>query len=293
LTLVFQAKEQCTANPSELEDFVSGRFAPRSIRKVPIHLDGKEEKMIFKLIRSVPKLGRRAQQITIFAASAIIVTGVIAYASIPGANGVISGCRNTTTGDLRVIDAEAGDKCDTRTEVPLNWSQTGPEGPQGPAGPQGPQGPIGPQGPQGVPGPQGPQGSQGPAGTGGVATFAFTPSAVDLQPGFTQIVSTTLPAGDWVVVATATVRSPNVDDESYVQTACELRHGTSVIGGTTDRRYLDEHPDLNSFAHVSLSMNGGAALPQGGTLSLWCQQPVVGISRATAQMMIMQVGGFF
>jgi hypothetical protein len=240
--------------------------------------------MIFKLIQSTSKLSRRRQRIAILAA-AVIASGVIAYANIPGANGVVSGCRNTSTGDLRVIDAEAGDKCDSRTELPLNWSQTGPQGPQGPAGPQGPQGPqgpIGPQGPQGVPGPQGPQ---GPAGITGAATFAFGSRALDAGP--TQVLSKALPAGNWVVVATATVEAPLFNESTIVNTQCELRNGPSVIGGTEDYKVTDQS------VIVSLSMNGGAALPQGGTISLWCQQPnLPGTSLANAQMMIMQVGGF-
>lgn len=242
--------------------------------------------MIFKIVRSASKLSRRGQRITIFAAAAIIVSAVIAYANIPSANGVISGCRNLSTGDLRVIDAEAGDKCDTRIEALLNWSQSGP---QGPAGPQGPQGPTGPQGPQGPVGPQGPQGvpgPQGPTGITGGATFAFGTMVFDA--GFTQVLSKAVPAGNWVVVATVTVRSPVFNETTLVNTQCELRNGPSVIGGTED--YIRSDRGII----VSLSMNGGAALPQGGTISLWCQQPnLPGQSHADAQMMIMQVGGFF
>jgi hypothetical protein len=216
-----------------------------------------------------------------------VLIGVVAYATIPDANGVIHGCYKKSGGHLRVIDSDVS-QCDMRAEIPIQWNQTGP---QGPAGPQGLQGLQGPQGPQGPEGPTGPAGSEGPAGTPGIssATFAFTTSPVDLTPDFTQIVSKNLPPGTWAVVATATVTSPTSIDEHLVSTTCELRNGATVIGRANDFTGF-----IQDFITRSLSMNGGAALPQGGVVSLWCVQPnQPGVSRASGQMMIMQVGGFF
>lgn len=73
----------------------------------------------------------------------IIMVGGLAVASIPGPTGVINGCRNIYTGDLKAIDSAA--TCPYGS-VPLNWNQTGPQGPAGPAGATGPQGPAGPAG---------------------------------------------------------------------------------------------------------------------------------------------------
>ncbi|HMQ02488.1 MAG TPA: hypothetical protein PKD26_01045 [Pyrinomonadaceae bacterium] len=248
--------------------------------------------MMFRIIERSLKLSPRGQRIAFFAAAAVIISAVIAFANIPGANGVIHGCYDTSTGAVRVIDFEAGAKCRIPGEAALNWNQTGPQGPQGPAGPQGP---IGFQGPQGVPGPQGPQGPQGPAGINGAATFATSGGLVALDAGLTQIVSKTLPPGNWVVVATATIVSPTYTEEEVVTSECVLRNGGSEIGWTSDRRYIDA-TDSNTIdnARVSLTLNGGAFLPQGGVISLWCAQPnAPGTSHALAQMMIMQVGGFF
>ena len=50
----------------------------------------------------------------------------IAYAAVPNAAGVINACYDRQ-GDLRVIDAEAGESCDRR-ESPLSWNQRGPSG---------------------------------------------------------------------------------------------------------------------------------------------------------------------
>ena len=89
----------------------------------------------------------------------------VAFATIPGAGGVIHGCYSKLGGAVRVIDTGS---CRV-TESPLNWSQTGPQGPQGPMGAEGAQGPQGPQGAKGDPGSQGPAGQQGPKGDTGSA----------------------------------------------------------------------------------------------------------------------------
>jgi hypothetical protein len=58
--------------------------------------------------------------------------GGVALASIPGASGVIHACRKNSTGEIRVIDS-ATQTCPSGT-VPLNWSQTGPQGAAGAKG---------------------------------------------------------------------------------------------------------------------------------------------------------------
>lgn len=107
----------------------------------------------------------------------ITITG-LAWAGVPAANGVVTGCYDGKSGALRIIDAEAGQTCSSR-EKQITWNQTGPVGPQGPVGRpgptgvpgqpglQGPQGEAGPQGPQGVPGPTGVPGIPGPQGLQG------------------------------------------------------------------------------------------------------------------------------
>jgi hypothetical protein len=55
-----------------------------------------------------------------------------AYASIPDGSGVIHGCYDKTTGQLRVTDTETGTpkRC-TPKELALDWNQKGPQGPPG------------------------------------------------------------------------------------------------------------------------------------------------------------------
>ncbi|WP_329580401.1 hypothetical protein [Streptomyces sp. NBC_01361] len=101
--------------------------------------------------------------------------GGVAHADIPGAGGVYTGCYNRSTGALRVIDFEAGQRCRSG-ELTVRWNQTGPTGPTGPKGD------IGPQGPQGIQGPKGDTGATGPSGTadivqGGGPTVSVSPGA--------------------------------------------------------------------------------------------------------------------
>jgi hypothetical protein len=107
-----------------------------------------------------------------------LVLSTAAVAAIPGAGGVINACFLPKSGILRLIDAEAGERC-TRKEQAISWNQTGPQGLPGERGLQGEPGPQGVQGlpgapgaqgergPQGEPGPQGVQGLQGPQGVPG------------------------------------------------------------------------------------------------------------------------------
>jgi hypothetical protein len=92
-------------------------------------------------------------------AALLVALGGAAYAAIPDSSGVINGCYDNTSGELRVFDSEDGQPngC-TRKETPLDWSR---QGPQGPPGLQGAQGATGQQGPAGATGPQGPPGLSG------------------------------------------------------------------------------------------------------------------------------------
>jgi hypothetical protein len=101
---------------------------------------------MLKLINSISHPSRRFQRIFVLSAPAVLVLGVIAYASIPDSNGVIHGCYKTSNGSLRVIDSPAV-QCDPKNETPISWNQAGTQGPQGV---QGEVGPIGPQGPPGL-----------------------------------------------------------------------------------------------------------------------------------------------
>jgi hypothetical protein len=54
-----------------------------------------------------------------------VIGGGIGWAAIPDSSGVIHGCYAKSNGALRAIDT--GQTCG-KSEVPLNWNQTGPPG---------------------------------------------------------------------------------------------------------------------------------------------------------------------
>jgi hypothetical protein len=75
----------------------------------------------------------RAIRLLLVGGVAIAFGAGLAYAAIPGSDGVISACYEKRTGLLRVIDAEAGKQC-LRFESPISWNQEGPKGDPGEPG---------------------------------------------------------------------------------------------------------------------------------------------------------------
>ena len=102
--------------------------------------------------------------------------GSVAYASIPAAGGVISGCVSTAQVQgqhaLTLLDTAQSVVCQTGQTL-ISWNQTGPTGPAGPSGPQGLQGPPGPAGTTG-------QNALIALGTGSITP---TPFSVEAIPG--------------------------------------------------------------------------------------------------------------
>lgn len=251
---------------------------------------------MFRITTALWSRNRRNQRLIVFSVIGLVFFGVVSYASIPDADGVIAGCYKKSGGTLRLIDRSVT-YC-AKDETLVSWNQSGPAGPQGPQGPAGPQGLQGEQGPAGPAGPAGPQGEAGPAGTPGVsaATFAFTTSGVRINGALTQVLSKTLPAGSWAVTATADIHtgSPFLGDITRTS-RCELHDSAGgLIGSAGDRRTIQK----DQFGIISLSPNGGAVVPQGGGLvSLWClfqnesDGSIADVEHA--QMMFVQVGSFF
>jgi hypothetical protein len=89
-----------------------------------------------------------------------IAVGSAAYAAIPDAGGVVHGCYDKASGQLRVTDTDTNTpKACSSKEAALTWNQQGPQGLQGQQGAPGIQGP---KGDKGDPGSQGPKGDPGP-----------------------------------------------------------------------------------------------------------------------------------
>jgi hypothetical protein len=231
----------------------------------------------------MPRKIQRAVTIPAFALLAVLAAVGVGYAAIPDAGGVIHSCYRVSSkpsGKLRVIDPDAGAKCGTN-ETALDFNQSGPKGD---AGIQGPKGNTG------APGSQGPKGDTGPAGAPGPSTATFaSATGVILDVNSTKVVSKNLPAGSWAITATAntTVGISSFAGDRMLSTSCQLRNGTDIIGGATDRRSVP----AGQNGAATLSMNGGAQVPAGGgEVSLWCNGQLP--EKADAQMMMIQVGGF-
>jgi hypothetical protein len=92
--------------------------------------------------------------------------------------------------------------------------EQGPKGDTGAAGPQGEQGPKGDTGAAGPQGEQGPKGDTGPAGPSGSGPgyLAFQPAGgIALSPStWSELARLTLPQGDYVLIATVTVRNSSL-----------------------------------------------------------------------------------
>jgi hypothetical protein len=81
---------------------------------------------------------RRARWIVAAGVIAVVAAG-ISYAAIPGTNGLISGCYDKQSGQLRVTDTQTNlPKGCSAKEAALEWNARGPIGPAGPQGPAGP-----------------------------------------------------------------------------------------------------------------------------------------------------------
>lgn len=130
------------------------------------------------------KLSQKTLFTTLALAGVVLAAVGVGYAAIPGANGVIRSCYQKNVGNLRVIDADAGQSC-RPSEIPLSFNQTGPQGPMGDTGPQGQRGDTGATGatgPQGIQGLKGDTGATGPGGPAGAGVSGYQIVSADV-PG--------------------------------------------------------------------------------------------------------------
>jgi hypothetical protein len=84
------------------------------------------------------------QRVALAAILVGLVTGGVAYATIPDGNGVFTACKLNATGTIRLIDPSGPSssllsRC-TSLETQFTFNQKGLNGTQGPPGPQGPKG---------------------------------------------------------------------------------------------------------------------------------------------------------
>ena len=123
------------------------------------------------------------------------------------------------------------------------------------------------------------------------ANFWFAQFATSNDNVFVQVASKTLPAGDYVFLATInTTGCPGCfHDEHIFDAECQLRNPSGgVIGGTTDRRWVPADDEIRR----SLSFNGGTTIPAaGGTVSVWCRGDIQE-NINNGQILTLRVDGF-
>jgi hypothetical protein len=242
----------------------------------------------------VIRIKRRTGILALGLLAVLAVVGV-GYAAIPSGDGVIHSCYNASSnpsGQLRVIDTEAGAKC-AKNEKALNFNQTGPQGPQGIQGIQGPQGVkgdtglTGPQGIQGERGPQGFTGAQGvpgppgPAGSSARPLYSVNPfERCCIGNGgreTVEVAALDLAAGRWAIEAGFAVSN---GDDAIQDNSCEFRGDPPlfVTDGASIRHFvLAGHESsymslaiavtLNAPTHVTVHCNGFVLSVYNGNLS--------------------------
>jgi hypothetical protein len=185
-------------------------------------------------------------------------------ATIPGPNGVISGCFGKDGGALRVLDTELGG-CDAKETI-LTWNQPGPQGLGGPSGPQGPTGTTGTAGQPGPVGGEGPAGGtglvgpSGQAGDGGHAWFALTTSFGGLENAGQDVLFVTVPAGQYLVKASLSLVNAVNSDQNATCTLSTRAKQESFLGGNGD-----------AASRLSMALSDVVNFDSPKTVTLHCQ----------------------
>jgi hypothetical protein len=179
-------------------------------------------------MKSLPSgKARWAVPIALMMVLAVGAAGGIAYAAIPDSAGVIHGCYQKANGSLRVIDTQAGGKCSS-VENPLDWNQTGPAGPRGPSD-----------------------------------AYLASDGGKPISLTGTTLVSLTLPAGNYTLIAKTGVYSltnPDIVD-------CLLQAGTTTLD--EDRVRVDGLSTTNDDNEF-MDLIGIVSLASTGTVSVVC-----------------------
>jgi hypothetical protein len=194
----------------------------------------------------------------------------VGYAAIPSANGVIHSCYNASSnpsGQLRVIDSDAGAKC-AKNEKALDFNQQGPKGDKGDKGdaclatdPAC----VGPQGEKGDKGDPGAPGAPGPASAPFYAITLPFDDAIGYEHRETKTVATlNLPAGRYALSAPLRLRN---DDPDYQAWSCSFT-GADFVGGLVTNSTFDAQ--MRAASELSYTLGTTTTLSASTTVSLSC-----------------------
>jgi len=153
-------------------------------------------------------IGRRGTVVAAVTAGTLALVGGVAYATIPAVNGTINGCyRNSEDdqkGQLRVVSDPTACR---PNEVPIAWSQVGPQGAEGEPGAPGTNGANGTDGKDGVSITTAPEPAGASCAGGGVRIAAVSgvnyvcngKDGADGEDGTSGLAGQSCPAGSQVV----------------------------------------------------------------------------------------------
>jgi hypothetical protein len=217
---------------------------------------------------------RGGPAIGVAAVAASALAAGIAYATIPDANKVFTGCVLNKVGTIRLIDPSLPPSnfeghC-SNLETQVIWNQQGQPGAPGPKGDKGDAGAPGADGPPGPPGPSGDTGATGPQGPAG-ATDAFTANGqlgrVEL-PALSAVAvgSLSLGPGSYVFLA-----STQVNSESSANVECFIAAQDNSFNSNPTSITLGFPPDRKI-----VSLNYAATLASATTVDYKCQTEVRG-----------------
>jgi hypothetical protein len=105
-----------------------------------------------------------------------------------------------------------------------------------------------------------------------------------------EILSTNLPEGTYALTARADLTTDSLDIDFWFA-RCELRNGSTLLGGSQDDRSNVDAPE------ATLTVIGVVTVQAGGAeISLWCKNSggIVGVlGTYGADLMVVKVGGTF
>jgi len=171
----------------------------------------------------------------------ILLTAIIAFASIPGPGGVINSCYHKNDGSLRIIDST--EQCKANEEA-LNFNQTGPQGPTG------------------------------PSGTSLVYSLKEPGPFILLNyTGFVSVASKNVPAGAYVIDVKLTAVNGDVNKHNIF---CTLSTGDTAEATVPDRNF--NFPLDGNLAYGSIKLHDTYILPEPGTINVLCRSELMSVT---------------
>jgi hypothetical protein len=208
-------------------------------------LTKRRNKMNRDLLLSIKKfrfgsLSARVQRIFVLMTVTILLTAIIAFATIPGPDGVINSCYHKNDGALRIIDST--EQCKANEEA-LSFNQTGPQGPAG------------------------------PSGTSRVyALRAPGPFILVNTTGNLLVASKDVPAGSYVIDVKLTAVNGDVNKHNIF---CSLSTGDTAEATVPDRSF--SFPLDGNLAYGSIQLHENYTFSEPATINVFCRSELMSV----------------